>query len=296
MAVELNKCPTSVKGLGVSCAKGNPSKMPQLAVVAVPGFQFDTYADFIDIDVINTEIAAGNIYPLIKFTDIEDKSTEQVEYESGSGDVFTTRDGKRGFTGYMNMNWKQNELFQSYGSIGWSLFMFDDTGNWEGQTPDGVTVKGYTLSRFDPKPNMRTLTTDIISRTPVDIRFAYNAEMDKQIVLALAEDIDFSPSVISPVTYVTLSNISIATNVITFTAAVTDDRNASLPSVAVRGLTASELEFVDQTGAIVTGTITETAVQGTWEADMTAAAMTGGTIQIVATTDSLYSSDIEVVA
>jgi hypothetical protein len=290
---ELGTCPISnVKGIGAACANGNPLFMPYLAVVATPGTQFDTYADFIDEATVLGKIASGELFPLSYFINLEDTSTEKSTVETASGDIFTTRDGKTGFMGEMNLSLKQNELFQDYGSVGWTLFLVGENGTWEGQTPDGTVVKGYTLAEFNPEPMKRALSADAKSSTAVTIRFAENDELNKNIVVAESADLDWSPKLLDPVTHVTVSNTSIATEVITASFNAVDDRHAPIKSVAISTITQSELKAVDQTGADapIVGA-TETATKGVWTIDVTGSGMTSGTIQLLASATSLYSSD-----
>lgn len=287
-------CPISAKGLGVECAKGNPLRMPSVAVVAIPGFQFDSYDDFKDEAKVLEAIANEELFPLVKFIDVEDASIDKTTVETSSGDVFTTRDSKRGFMGYMDMTLKQNQLFQDYGNVGWNLFLVDDAGNWEGQTPDGTVVKGYTLSDFDPEPMDRALSPDQKSRTPVTIRFEYNEEMDKQIVVAYSEDIDWNAKLLpeKALEFVTTSNVSISTNTITASFNFVDDRDASLPTVPIRTIVDAEIVLIDQTGATLTPTtdytVVETSTPGTYTIDATVGAMTSGTLQLTASSTSLY--------
>lgn len=291
----LGSCPIAAKGIGVGCAKGNPLKMPSVAIVAIPGFQFDTYDDFKDESKWLDGIAAEQLFPLEKFIYMEDATVEETSIETDSGDTFTGRDSKPGFSGGMNLTLKQNQLFQDYGDTNWTIFLVDEADNLEGQTPDGTVVKGYTLSEFDPKPMTRALGADQKSHTKVTVRFEYNEEINKQIVVAKSSSTDWSPKAVLPesaLTFVTTSNVSISTNTITASFNFVDDRDADLATTPIRTITADEIVLVDQTGATLTPTtdytVVETSTPGTYTIDATSGAMTAGTLKLTASATSLY--------
>ena len=295
----LGNCGNSVNGIGIQkCIKGNPLKMPNKAALAVEGFQFDTYADFMNEDLWNAAIAAGNIFILEKFKAVETANVEAIIIDTPSGDKIKNRDGRRGWIGYMDMTPEQNKYFQQYENSNWTLFSIDDQKNILATSPDGTVVKGLAISYFNPMPMEIATGTDSYSRTGLEIQFDNNDDIDQYVVIALGTSLDWNPQKLLPTTLVNVSDVSISTNTITFSLAVVQGTIASKPSVAVTGVTATELQFIDQTGTIVVAdSITESAtVPGTYIAVMTGAAMTSGSLQLVATADSLYYSTITVVA
>lgn len=288
----LASCDLSAKGLGISCKKGNPISMPFGDVLAAPGFQFDTYADFLDEDKWMEGIAAGNLFPMVKYHDVDDATIEKQVYTSGSGDEFTTRDSKQGYTGYMDLSPAQNAIIQGYGNINWGIFRIDEAGNGLGQSPDNVVVKPFTMSYFDPETMQMTLGADAISRTPVTIRMANNYEKDTLLVVAYAEELGWPIQSLMErqTTYVEMTNVSIAANVITFSVNFVNNRDASKSTVAVRNVVAANLSVVDQLGAaVIPAPVTETTTEGTYTA--TTVSMTSGTIKLIATVDSLFYSE-----
>jgi len=290
---EIGSCPISVQGIGIKgCLSGNPLKMPHKVVLAVPGFSFDTYSDFIDEDVVNAAIAAKNLFPLETIVDIEDTSSEDTEVESGNKQKHTTQFGKRGFTAYMNCTLKQNEYLKDFGGIGWTIYIVGIDGSWEGQTPDGITVAGHTTSRVDFPGMMRSWDTAQISRTPIKIEFDDNDEMDKKIVLAKAADLDWYPKKITPLTLVLITNATFDTNELTGTFNVVNDRSAVVESSPIISVATSNISVTDQAGDPVVPSDATSTIPGIWLFTATANGMTAGTIELIPSADSLVYSEV----
>ena len=290
-------CPVSVDGVGIKgCLSGNPLTMPHKLLLGKPGFLFNTYGDFIDEDEMNAAIAAASIFPLEPIVDIEDTSSEDTEVESGNKQKKTTMFGKRGFTAYMDMTLKQNEILKGYGGIGWTIFIVGINNSLEGTTPDGVTVTGYTTSRVDFPGMKRSWDTAQISRTPIKVEFDDVDEMDLQIVLAQYDDLGYNPKLLTPTTLVAITNATFATDTLTATFNVVNNRSAALESSPVSNVVAGDLSIYDQAGAAITPTlITESTVTpGVYTMTATANGMTGGTIKLNASADSLLYSETTV--
>jgi hypothetical protein len=289
---EAGTCSAVRTGIGAQqCIKGNPLKMFRKFFLGVPGFTFDTFADYQDQDVWNAAIAAGNIFPLENIEAVEDSSTEESVVDTDAGSKKKTRDGRYGFIIDMDMTLAQNKVFQSYGTLNWTLFIVDDDDNLIAQTPDGTVVGGMTISYFNPMPMKPTLGSDDYSKTRLEIQLEYKREFNEDICVALGSELDWSAIELQPVTTVTISNVSIAAFVITASFNIVDTTIASLPTVPIRTLTPEDLIVIDEGGLVVTLTqpdIVETSTPGTWE--ITTSAMVSGTIQQVATATSFYES------
>lgn len=284
------QCTSVVDGIGAKqCISGNVIKMLRKGIVTIPGFQFDTYADYADEDKWNEAIAAGNAFVMEDFKDLEDASVEESIVDTASGDKFLTRDGKRGFIGYMDLTLAQNVIFQSYSNTKWNIFIIDDAENIIGTTPDNIIVKGLTVSYFNPKPMILSTGADQISRTPVEIQLQYNNEIDKNPCVLLGDDITWSPIKLEPTTVVTVSDVSIAAFVITASFNVVDNTIQSKPTVPMRTITVTNLIVIDEGGDVVVPSgVVETTTLGTYE--ITTSAMVSGTIQLTASATSLFYS------
>lgn len=273
------------------CIKGNPLKMARKPFLVVPGFTFDTFADFQDQDVWNAAIAAGNIFPLELIEAVENSSVEASIVDTDGGSKFKTRKGRYGYIYDMNMTLSQNANAQDLDSATWTIIVADDDDNLIGTTPDGTVVGGLDLSYLDVMDMQPTGGTDDYSKTRIEIQLKYNIQLNEQIMVALGSDLDWSPKQLDPVTTVTISNVSIAAFVITASFNIVDNTIASRPTVTIRTLTPDDLVVIDEGGSVVTLTqpdIVETSTPGIW--DITTSAMVSGTIQQVATATSLFES------
>jgi len=275
------------------CISSNPIKMMKKPFLLVPGFTFDTFADFQDKSVWNAGIAAGNIYPLEKVEAVEDTSTEAKVVETDGGSKFKTSDGNYGFIVDMNLTPDQNKNIQDYDQAAWTIIYTDDDDNLIAKTPDDIVVGGMEISYLNVMPMKLTLSSDDYSKTRVEFQLKYNRDLNQDVCIALGSELDWSPVQLEPVTIVTVTDVSIASNVITGSFYIVASRIAGLPSVAVTDITADNMIFIDQVPAVVVAdTLTMTTTPGIWDFDMTAAAMTSGTMELVATADSLFASDV----
>jgi hypothetical protein len=292
---EPGACTSVVSGIGAQqCIKGNVLKMFRKVILLTPGTTIDTFSNFQLESYINGLIAAGTAFPLENIEAIEDTSTEESVVDTDAGSKKKTRDGKYGFKIDMDMTLAQNKVFQTYGVANWKLLIIDDDDNLIGTTPDGTVVNGFTISYFNVMPMKPALGADDYSKTQLEIQLQYNREMNQDIVVAIGSDLDWSPMALLPVTVVTITDVSISTFVITATFSIVDTTIASLPSVPMRTLIVAELSVIDQADSPVTPSdVSETTTPGIW--DITTAAMTSGTIQEIATADSLFESAITAV-
>ena len=288
-------CSAIATGIGAQqCIKGNILKMFRKFILLVPGTTIDTLANFQNESYIKGLIASGLAFPLENIEAVEDSSTEQSVVDTDAGSKKKTRDGRYGFIIDMDMTLAQNAVFQSYGSTNWTLLIVDDDDNIIGTTPDDIVVNGLTISYFNAMPMKPTLGSDDYSKTRLEIQLQYNRELNENIIVARGAELDWSPMELLPVTIVTISDVSITAFVITASFNIVDTTTADLATIPIRTLAVADLSVIDQASSPVTPSdVSETTTDGIWE--ITTLAMTSGTIQQIASADSLLESAITAV-
>jgi len=295
----LGTCSTSFTPIGQKgCLKGNPLKMASLIALTLPNFKFPTKTEFQTEDDWNTAIANEEIFILEKIEDIEDANVEAVINETGSGVKRKNRDGKRGAIYKMNMDFNQNKNLQSYANGNLLVFIIDEVNNIIGTSQDGVTVQGLKPSFLDIRPMMVPTSSDINAQSIVEIQFANWEEIDINESVALGTELSpWIPKELIPLSLIEVVDISITAGVITATFQSRDETLAHEPTIPIRSIVEANLNIIDQASAPVTPDgVTETTTPGVWEIDVTTSAMTAGTIQLIATSTSLFKSNVGVVS
>lgn len=152
-------CSSSLYNIGsLDCNKSNPF-LDTVSLFLSLGHEFATFADFADEDKWKAAIKAGTITPLHGVVEIEDQSEEPRYYEAPNGVRVPRGLGKYRHTYLFNLTFEQHKALQSYRGADLDIFTLDDAGNISGFSPDGVKVKGFDLSMFNPE-KMRSAGQD----------------------------------------------------------------------------------------------------------------------------------------
>jgi hypothetical protein len=288
--MELGTCPNQVDGIG----NGGCLQPPLLKTIraihpAKISQSFATLADFQDEDKWKEEIFNQNIFPLIPYEESEDASTEATEVTSSAGNIFLQEDGKYGVQFMMAMTPDQNRILLSYNNKKFKFYMVDNFGTIAGTTPDGNAVTGYSGSMTVKKRQM-PFTTDTVEYSVVRVMFDDHFEFNKTPRYAIGPELDWNPlSIIQPMTKITLTPSTVASNAFTCAFAYVDPTTGK--SVPMPNVSTSDIVVLDQNGDTVTVTVVATSTEGTYTITDTGATMTSGSITAIGNADSLYYSD-----
>lgn len=287
---EMGTCPDQVEGIGNGgCIAPPLLKSIRMVVPSKESQSFATLADFKDEDAWKTDIIGKEIFPLVQFEESEDVSAEATEVTSSAGNIFLQKDGRYGIKFMMALTPDQNRILQSYNNKRFKFYLVDDAGTIKGSSPDDTSVTGFSGTMTVYKKQM-PFTTEVVEYSVVRVIFDYNKEFNETPRFAIGTEIGWNPlQVIKPMTQITLTASTVASNEFTCAFAYIDPTTGK--TVPMTSVTSSDIVVLDQNGDTITTTITETSTEGTYTIADSGAAMTSGSITLVASADSFYYSD-----
>jgi hypothetical protein len=292
-------CLNNVDGLGELCQQGSPLTIRTGAYLTHPDFSFVSLSSFLTEADWLTAIAAGNIYPLTKIMDQENQDMEDVVFESSTGDKVPQYEGTRGQMWKFILPLDLHKILKNQYSLkNWRIIELDKNGNLIATSPDKIAVQGFKLSYFRVL-KQETPGSDNAAFTPIEFQKSDIKEYDVNGVYA---NPTWIASDLTGVLKITITPSTVAANVFTMTAAyvstsVIDPDTNALKTFPITGLGATNLQIIDQAGAILSNagdyTVTESAaVPGTYTIDATVGTITSGSVQVVASSTQLYSSAV----
>lgn len=284
-----------LKGIGETCKQATPLTALSGVIFTLADYEFASLADFADETKWKEGIASGKIFPVQGVYEREGQDVEDAILESSTGDKVFQYEGRRGQMLKFVLTLDQHKLLRQYSHLNLRYFKVDRNNNICGTTPDGVKVKGFRIP-FIFVGKMETPSSDAAALTPVTIQEGNVNEWDRNGVYVNPE---WFATDLHGTLHVEATPSSIVTNAFSVTVAYVDgsqlQATGAKSSVAITGLLADNFRVIDQTGAVVAApVVTESAtIPGTYS--VTASGMTSGTVQVVATADNLYKSDVELV-
>lgn len=293
-ATTLNGCATQLDSIGNStCLTAPILSMIQGIIPEAASHSYSSIANFNDEDVNKASIVSKGILPLKIFDEIEAANVEEVTSNTSTGIKLFHADGKYGFVGFMRMSPDQNRILQSYNNKVEKLYLMDGKGNRLGtEGSDGTSVTGLTVEYFHIMPMDLPVAADGTAWSKVEVQLKYISEVNKTPRYSIADELDWYPlKVIQPMTKLTLTPGTVAVNTFTVAVAYVDPTTGKTETLS--GADADNFLVYDESGVLVTATVTETATAGTYDV---AGTMVSGTIQLIASVDSLKYSDVTAVA
>ena len=291
MATELSGCAAStLDSIGNSeCITAPILSMIQAVIPESPSHSYSSLSDFNDEDVNKASIASKGILPLKIFDEVEAANVEEVTSNTSTGVKLFHVDGKYGLIGYMRMSPDQNRLLQVYDNRVSKLYLMDGKGNRLGTVAsDGTSIEGLTVDYFHVMPMELPVAADGTAWSKVEIQLKYISEVNKTPRYSIANELDWDPlKQIKPMTKLTLTTGTVAANAFTVAVAYVDATTGK--SETLSGATAADFIVKDESGDLVTATVTETSTAGTYDV---AGTMVSGTIELIASATSLYYSDV----
>lgn len=101
--------------------------------------------------------ASERFYPMPEMTNVEDGSTDNVEWTDGFGNVYTLAEGNYGFTQNFKGDVELNKKLQRFNTQEFRVLVIDNVGNCQGvQLHDGFTGEICNVWVSQPKANTAT--------------------------------------------------------------------------------------------------------------------------------------------
>ncbi|MFA5572935.1 MAG: hypothetical protein WDA42_07485 [Candidatus Bathyarchaeia archaeon] len=293
-------CANDFDGIGEVCEQSPLVTIVQSLFFTTPSFSFESHADFADEDKWKAAIAAGNILPVHKVLEQEGQDVEDSIYESTSGSKVKNFEGRRGAMYRVLLPLEQHKILRTYDQKNLKVFFLDMNNRILGTSPDGTKVTGFGLSYLNvskqsrPTPESPAFTDITIQEQDVN-EWDSNGRYLKPTWLGTA---------LKGVLKVDVTPSKVATN--EFTAVVQYSDNSSLASTGsartapVSGLEAGNFRIINSTGDVLDPeanptpeyTVVEsTDTPGTYT--VSATTLVSGSVQIVASADNLYKSEVE---
>jgi len=161
-------CSSTFGNLGALCEAGNGLAATVGLVLTTDSFEFATATDFADKTKWDEAIKAKQIFPLMGIKETDDNTEEVSYYESPLGDKIKLRDGKYIFTYKFYLALEQHKELQKFSSASLRYFIIDAKNQIRGYSPDGVAIKGYSISTFEAE-KMLPATADSPAFSPISI-------------------------------------------------------------------------------------------------------------------------------
>lgn len=298
-SVSLNQLPGAK-----DCRNGNPYNMVSGIILTSEDQNFATYALAGDNANWETDIIADKIFviPLVK--NAEDASKEANVQEFDSGDDVETRASRRGFKAYFNLPFDSHKTLRKYSGNFKKFYFYDEKGNIFGTSPDGTGFYPLSISKLQVHEiNIGLAGSKPLSSLTILEQFSSELDDDGHVIQPYkqgdASDRWF-PSELPTVAKVTVTQSgTISANAFIVDVAYkstseTDANGDPVVTNAIEGLVAANFSVLDGTGSVLTpvaetGVVESSTVPGRYT--LTFAAMTAGSVKVVASTDAFVTSD-----
>jgi len=161
-------CADELAAIGaLSCTKNNPFLDVVSLLVVKAGFEFASFVDFADVDKYQDAIKAKTMFPIHEVFEIDDNSEESLYYESPTGKRVPRRLGAYRHVYKFNKSLAVHKALQTFRNANVDFFTIDSSGNICGFTPDGVKVKGFSISMFNPEKMTSAMQDNTPAWTPI---------------------------------------------------------------------------------------------------------------------------------
>lgn len=161
-------CANELAAIGaLSCTKNNPFLDVVTLLIVKAGFKFDTFADFADVDKYTNAAKAKTMFPIHEIFEIDDNSEESLYYESPTGKRVPRRLGAYRHVYKFNKSLTVHKALQTFRNANVDFFTVDSAGNINGYSPDGITVRGFSISMFNPEKMTSAMQDNTPAWTPI---------------------------------------------------------------------------------------------------------------------------------
>ena len=289
-------CLNNLKGVGSTCAQVTPLTGMLGFVLARPGFTFADAESFATQSNWSTGIGNKDLFPVQNVRSQENQKVEDNIEATSYGDKIFNWTGKKGLRLMLTLSKDQHEILKTYSDLKWTMFRLDRNNNiWGILNADG-TIQGIELDYFHVFEQTEPTEGETV-KTPVEFQEADPGEWDTKGCYVTPT---FRVKNLAPITYVTITAGTVATNAFTATVAYVPAKrfnaDGTAVSVALTGLADTNFEVIDQTGAVnvLASVVESTVTPGTYT--ITGATLTSGTVKVKPIAAALYESNTATLA
>lgn len=292
-------CTSVPQGLGYGgCLTGPLLRATKRLVLALESQQFATQAEAKTKAAWLTDLINEEIFPLALVDGAEKKSTEDIVPVTPYGTPIFMKAGKIGLKLMMLLTPDQNRILQTYNDKKLRAYLFMD-GNTILGTTNGTIVKGLKLSYFHASTVDVPVALEDFAYTSVEIQFESIDEINSTPFYVIGSEaavaaVPWYPVTdIAPMTKLTLTPGTCSAFTFTLAVAYVDPTTGA--SVPFENVIAAEIRLTKADGssdAVVS--VTATSTPGTYT--VVGTAITSGTVELIATTTSLFYSAVTAVA
>ena len=161
-------CADELAAIGaISCTKNNPFLDVVTLLIVKAGFTFDTFVKFADATEYAKAVRAKSMFPLHEVFEIDDNSEESLYYESPTGKRVPRRLGAYRHVYKFNKSLTVHKALQTFRNANVDFFTVDSAGNICGYSPDGIKVRGFSISMFNPEKMTSAMQDNTPAWTPI---------------------------------------------------------------------------------------------------------------------------------
>lgn len=290
------KCLTTNVPIGERCQPENPFAQILSIFLCKPGVQFDTAADLASEAAWNTKIIAEDIIPIHGIKEVEDQTTDDLIYQSPTGEKTKNGDGIRGYSVKMNLDLKTHQILRTYSGKNWGVITVDRNKNIMGTSVDGTIIKPFKTQYFEVGMQKMAVGSDTPAFTTIELQMADAQELDSFGVYVYNPT--FLPSQLYGVGRVVCTQVgTISANAYVVDVAYVDDtkldgqNTGADTSAAISGALAANFSSKDGAGAtvVILTAVEDSLVLGRYT--ITHTTYTAGTCTFIASTTLKFASE-----
>jgi len=199
-------CANDLQNIGaIACTKNNPFLDVVSLLVFKAGTTFETFLKFAEEAEYNKLIRSKKLYPIHEVFEIEDKSEESLYYESPTGMRIPRRLGKYRHTFRFDKSLEVHKALQSFRNANVEIMFVDSAGIVSAYSPDGVTVRGFSVAMFNPEKMTMATQDNKPAWTPIAVDQLDAKEWNEK---GIAVKMGWSATLLQPVTSVRIKVVS----------------------------------------------------------------------------------------
>lgn len=166
----INVCSSELAPIGsLACTKGNPFLDVVSLLIFKAGIGFDTFVKFATKADYLSLIKSGDLIPIHGVVEIDDNSEESQYYESPTGKRIPRRLGNYRHVFRFNKSLEVHKALQSFRNANVEIMTVDSAGNFSAYSPDGITVRGFSVEMFNPEKMSGAMQDNTPAWTPIVI-------------------------------------------------------------------------------------------------------------------------------
>jgi len=289
-------CANELQNIGaIACTKNNPFLDIVSLLVFKSGTVFESFVDFADKTKHEDLIRLKKMFPIHEVLEIDDNSEDFVYYESPTGARIPRRLGKYRHTFRFDKSLEVHKALQSFRNANVDVMLVDSAGIISAYSPDGVSVRGFSVAMFNPEKMSMAGQDNTPAWTPIAVDQLDAKEWNMKGISILP---GWAATMLQPVTSVRLKKVSAAAGRAVINVAYIDGINGDgsenaigISGIVVDAVISSDFVFI---GAVPTWPGVD---EGDGNYSFNGATMNTGSVSLRAPKDAFTTGDpIEAIA